>query len=103
MEVGEFFPFIEIGRDSASISRWNFLCDIGARSSPDFVFFLDILDHIQEKSLETSSLPNHSRVLRLYLRLHAECLDSPNREIQKAKQFMITILMFRRHGCYPHT
>ncbi|KAK6958355.1 hypothetical protein Daesc_001154 [Daldinia eschscholtzii] len=42
-QEGEMFPFFELGEESGSLSEWEFLHDLGAKSDPDLKFDLEIL------------------------------------------------------------
>ncbi|KAI0850576.1 hypothetical protein F5Y00DRAFT_232702 [Daldinia vernicosa] len=87
MREDEFFPFIDINDDSDPVSQWHFLYDLGVSSRPDLEFYLKI--YVWMHLFPTKELVDTSRVLRLYLRLHAECLDSETKEKQKEKQARI--------------
>ncbi|KAI1655267.1 hypothetical protein F4813DRAFT_186285 [Daldinia decipiens] len=89
MREGEFFPFLDINDDSDSVSQWHFLHDLGVKFNTNLEFYLDILTHIHLGNLFKDGLVDPLRILRLYLRLHAECLDSQGKEMQETKQTQI--------------
>ncbi|KAF3059432.1 hypothetical protein GL218_05145 [Daldinia childiae] len=89
MREGEYFPFIHIDDDSDPVSQWDFLRAFGVNFSYDIKFYLDILHYLSMSHYFKSEFADPSRVLRLYLRLHAECLDSQSKEIQAEKQSQI--------------
>ncbi|KAI1651515.1 uncharacterized protein F4817DRAFT_356018 [Daldinia loculata] len=89
MREGEFFPFLHIDDDSDPLSHWDFLRAFGVKFSTSIKFYLDILSCISVSNVSASDFVDPLRVLRLYLRLDAECLDSQGKEIQETKQAQI--------------
>ncbi|KAI0110180.1 hypothetical protein F4814DRAFT_394641 [Daldinia grandis] len=89
MREGVFFPFIDIDDDLDLVSQWHFLNAFGVKFSPNIEFYLDILYYTQYSDLPLDDPVDFSRILCLYLHLHAECLDSPNKKVQETKQAQI--------------
>ncbi|KAI5865504.1 hypothetical protein GGS23DRAFT_559520 [Durotheca rogersii] len=87
MRLGEFFPILDIRDDFDTLSQDDFLREIGVKDiSPDLDFYLDVLYYIKLSHPEPSDLVDSSRILRLYLRILAECLDPSDEHTREERK-----------------
>ncbi|KAI1480176.1 hypothetical protein F4774DRAFT_379917 [Daldinia eschscholtzii] len=97
-QEGEMFPFLELGEESGSLSEWEFLHDLGAKSDPDLKFYLEILTSKLELYEEDPVSVNTPLITRLYIRIHRESLDCTSREEQERRTSTICT-EFEENGC----
>ncbi|KAK3315550.1 hypothetical protein B0H66DRAFT_628718 [Apodospora peruviana] len=83
MENAESFPFLKLEPPltEANASRWDFLDPLGVGRKDDLSFYLAILRWIKSENGGCAyRIQRSSRILDIYVNIHAKCVSSNTRE-----------------------